>query len=205
MSENPENILGNYIEIINGYAFKSKDFKDEIQEGFLPVLKIKNVANGDVHLNGVQFHQLSDELFKYVIEYGDILLALTGNHPHAMTQVVGETSRFKLNVKALLNQRVAKIEPRDGLNKDYLYYFLKDNSTHEYIASQSTGSANQANISKKDIENIPFELPKPIEQKTVAELLSSLDDKIDLLKYQNKTLGLTQILIRNNWHISTNS
>lgn len=164
MSESEEQILGNYIQVINGFAFKSTNFLDEKLENSLPVIKIKNVANGDVNLKGVQYHFYDESLFKYVIENGDVLVALTGNHPQAITQVVGETSRYKLTEKALLNQRVAKIKAKDVLNADYLYYFLKDDSTHSYLANQSSGSANQANISKSDIEKIPFIKPDIEEQ-----------------------------------------
>lgn len=189
--------LNNYIEVINGFAFKSKDFLDEQLPNTFPIIKIKNVANGDVHLNGVQYHDYADYLSKYLIEKGDILIALTGNHPQAITQVVGESSRYKLNEKALLNQRVAKICSKNNLNHDFLYYFLKDDWTHDYLANQSSGSANQANISKKDIEAVPILLPPLEEQKAIAEVLSSLDDKIDLLHRQNKTLEeLAQTLFR---------
>jgi len=201
MSETTGDILGNYIDVVNGFAFKSKNFVSEAKEGLLPVIKIKNVANGDVHLNNAQYHELSENMSRYIVGYGDILLALTGNHPHAMTQVVGEASRYKLNEKALLNQRVAKIEPRDELNKDYLYYFLKDDATHDYLASQSSGSANQANISKQDIEALEFQLLPPPEQKAIAEVLSSLDDKIDLLHCQNKILEQMAETLFRQWFI----
>ncbi len=193
--------LGKYVEVINGFAFKSKKFVAKPQVGLLPVVKIKNVANGDVHLNNIQYHEFSEKLNRYLICYGDILLALTGNHPHAMTQVVGEVSRYKLNEKALLNQRVAKIESKHGLNKNYLYYFLKDDATHDYLANQASGSANQANISKQDIENLEFQLPPLPEQKAIAEVLSSLDDKIDLLHRQNKTLEQMAETLFRQWFV----
>jgi len=193
--------LSNYIEVINGFAFKSKNFLDEQIDNSLPIIKIKNVANGDVNLNSVQYHEYDTSLSKYLIENGDILIALTGNHPQALTQVVGQTSRYKLRDKALLNQRVAKIIAKDNLSHDFLYYFLKDEWTHEYLANQSSGSANQANISKRDIEALPILLPPLKEQTTIAEVLSSLDDKIDLLHRQNKTLEkMAQILFRQ-WFI----
>jgi type I restriction enzyme, S subunit len=199
MSEWKEILLGEVIEVVNGYAFKSSDFLESKIDNSLPVIKIKNVANGDVHLNGCQFHKYNQSLDKFVVKTGDVLLALTGNHPEVMTQVVGEASRYKLSEKAFLNQRVAKVLPKDSheLNNDFLYYFLKDDNTHDYIASQSTGSANQANISKVDIENIPLNLPPLPEQAAIAEVLSSLDDKIDLLHRQNKTLEqLAETLFR---------
>jgi len=189
--------LSNYIELINGFAFKSKNFMDEQIDNSLPIIKIKNVANGDVNLKAVQYHEYDTNLSKYIINDGDILIALTGNHPQALTQVVGQTSRYKLKDKALLNQRVAKIVAKDNLSHDFLYYFLKDEWTYEYLANQSSGSANQANISKKDIEDLPISLPSLKEQKAIAEVLSSLDDKIDLLHSQNKTLEeLAQTLFR---------
>lgn len=189
--------LGDVIEVINGFAFKSANFIDKKVNGSLPVVKIKNVANGDVHVKDCQFHLYEDSLARFVVSEGDILIALTGNHPEVMTQVVGQVSRYKLQEKALLNQRVAKVVAKDGIDEDYLYYFLSHDATHDYLASQSSGSANQANISKTDIENIPIQLPPIEKQVQIAEVLSSLDDKIDLLHRQNKTLEqLAETLFR---------
>lgn len=199
MNDWKEILLGEVIEVVNGFAFKSTNFLESRIDNSLPVIKIKNVANGDVHLNGCQFHYYNNTLDKFVIDYGDVLIALTGNHPEVRTQVVGVASRYKKSEKAFLNQRVAKVSPKDWkkLSNDFLYYFLKDENTHDYLASQSTGSANQANISKGDIESIPLNLPQLPEQTAIAEVLSSLDDKIDLLHRQNKTLEqLAETLFR---------
>jgi type I restriction enzyme S subunit len=50
MSKWDEVIIGDHIDLISGYAFKSADFLNEQELGSLPVIKIKNVANGDVNL-----------------------------------------------------------------------------------------------------------------------------------------------------------
>ena len=201
MGEWKECKLGECIEVINGYAFKSQNFLEEQIENSLPVVKIKNVANGDVNLKAVQYHVFDKSLEKYLIQKNDVLIALTGNHPQAITQVVGEASKYKLDELAFLNQRVAKIKARENMSNNFLYYFVKDDASHDYLASQSSGSANQANISKSDIENMPISLPPLEEQKAITEVLSSLDDKIDLLHRQNKTLEeLAQTLFRQ-WFI----
>ena len=191
--------LGDYIETINGFAFKSTNFLDSQKPNSLPIIKIKNVANGDVNIDGVHYHLYSDNLKKYLVEKGDILISLTGNHPELETQVVGLVSRYKLETKALLNQRVGKLfskKPKE-FNNDFLYYFLKNKDTHQYLASQSSGSANQANISKTDIERISFSKPPIEEQTAIASILSSLDDKINLLHRQNKNLEqLAETLFR---------
>jgi len=197
MSKWEEYKLGELIEVTNGFAFKSENFLTVKSDKSLPVIKIKNVANGDVHLNECLYHKYDESLKKYLVGKNDILIALTGNHPEVMTQVVGETSRYKFKENALLNQRVAKIEARKNLDNDFLYYFLKDDSTHNYLASQSAGSANQANISKGNIEDLPINCPSLSEQHAIASILSSLDDKIELLYCQNKTLEqLAETLFR---------
>ncbi|HCH8074829.1 TPA: restriction endonuclease subunit S [Acinetobacter baumannii] len=202
MSEWSITKLGDVLEITNGYAFKSVNFRSEPEAGCLPVLKIKNVANGDVHINDVQYHHFEEKLSKYTAQKGDILISLTGNHPHAETQVVGAVSKLKMDIRAFVNQRVAKIDTKPNLaDKDYIYFALKEEGLSKYLASQSSGSANQANISKADIEDLDIALPPLPEQKTIASVLSSLDDKIDLLHRQNKTLEAMAETLFRQWFI----
>ncbi|EJH8488147.1 restriction endonuclease subunit S [Escherichia coli] len=198
--------LGSIVNITNGFAFKSENFLTSLTFNTLPVLKIKNVANGDVHLKDVQYHLIDSKYDKYTSSKGDILITLTGNHPQALTQVVGAVSKQKFDTLAYINQRVAKIDPISSLAfKDFIYYFLKEKSTHDYLASQSSGSANQANISKADIENVELLLPPVTEQIAIASVLSSLDDKIDLLHRQNKTLeSMAETLFRQWFDVDSN-
>lgn len=186
-----------HIDLISGYAFKSKNFLESQEEGSLPVIKIKNVANGDVNLNKVVYHPYDESLSKFKLSKGDVLIAMTGNHPTANSQVVGDVSKYKLNEESLLNQRVGKIITKGENDLDFFYYFFKDRDTHRYLANQSSGSANQANISKANILSIETEIPEPEEQEAIASVLSSLDDKIDLLHRQNKTLeAMAETLFR---------
>ncbi|MHA1280381.1 MAG: restriction endonuclease subunit S, partial [Candidatus Helarchaeota archaeon] len=60
----------------------------------------------------------------------------------------------------------------------------------------ATGSA-QPQLPIRDLIEIPISLPPLSEQRAIAGVLSSLDDKIDLLHRQNKTLeALAQTLFR---------
>lgn len=201
MTEWKETIIGEYIDLISGYAFKSANFINEYIENSLPVIKIKNVANGDTNLNDVVYHQYDASLEKFVLKKGDVLIAMTGNHPHAMTQVVGDVSRYKLETNSLLNQRVGKLVPKENTSLDFVYYLFKDKDVQNYLANQSSGSANQANISKGDILGLNLRIPPLPEQKAIAEILSSLDDKIDLLHRQNKTLEQMAETIFRQWFV----
>ncbi len=90
--------------------------------------------------------------------------------------------------KSLLNQRVGKLIVKDDTNLDFIYYLFKNDDVRFYLANQSSGSANQANISKSDILGLNLTIPLPNEQTAIAYVLRSLDDKIDLLHRQNTTL-----------------
>ncbi len=87
-------------------------------------------------------------------------------------------------------------------NPKFIYYFLSSDETVEIldvIAEAST--TTYPSLKPKDIESLDISLPSPEEQKAIAEVLSSLDDKIDLLHRQNKTLKeLAQTLFRQ-WFI----
>lgn len=84
----------------------------------------------------------------------------------------------------------------------FIYYFLSSNETVEIldiIAEAST--TTYPSLKPKDIENLDISLPPLEEQKSIAEVLSSLNDKIDLLHRQNKTLEqMAQTLFRQ-WFI----
>ena len=159
--------LGEVAEIINGYAFKSSNFSTHQKQDFLPIIKIKNVANGDVNFNDVVFHLYNEKLEKFLIKENDILVSLTGNHPHAKSQVVGQISKYRHRQFALLNQRVGKIIAKNA-DKNFLYFLFKTKGIHNDLASRSSGSGNQANISSNDIENLVIPLPPLNVQQQIA-------------------------------------
>ncbi|MCT7495926.1 restriction endonuclease subunit S [Aliarcobacter cryaerophilus] len=80
----------------------------------------------------------------------------------------------------------------------FIYYFLSSDEIVEIldvIAEASTSA--YPSLKPSDIENLDISLPPLEEQKAIAEVLSSLDDKIDLLHRQNQTLeSLAQTLFR---------
>lgn len=111
--------------MISGHAFKSKDFKELPDDSDLPVVKIKNLANGDVNFEKVVYHEVTAKVEKYIIERDDVLIAMTGNHPHALIQVAGDVSRYKMDNKALLNQRVGKLVAKGDHCLDFFAIILK--------------------------------------------------------------------------------
>ncbi len=188
-SEWKEVKLGDVAEVLSGYAFKTKDF---FEEG-IPVVKIKNIVPPIVDIGDTQYvsEELYKEKIKYGLKYNDILISMTGSHINQLASAVGKIGRVKLvGQKLLLNQRVGKLYVKDSVkcNQEYLYYFLTQDNIRYDLAASAGGSANQANISPQNIRDIDILLPPLKEQKAIANILSSLDEKIELNNQMNKTL-----------------
>lgn len=194
--------LGELIEVQNGYAFKSKDFDDF---NGIPVIKIKNVASGELRMDDIKYYPLTIKgLERFVITKNNILIALTGSHVNQPSSIVGKVARYTNDEISLLNQRVGKISSLDEkeTNEDYIYWFFKQWEVTLELVLNAGGSANQANISGKLIKTLELELPPLPEQKAIASVLSSLDDKIDLLHRQNKTLEAMAETLFKQWFVS---
>jgi type I restriction enzyme, S subunit len=99
------------------------------------------------------------------------------------------------NLPVITNQQINSIVSNDKAESNFLYYKL----VGLYDTLRSFGSDGTAVpiLNKNDFSNIEILLPPLLEQKAIAEILSSLDDKIDLLHRQNKTLeNLAETLFR---------
>jgi len=81
---------------------------------------------------------------------------------------------------------------------EFLFYCLKY-SKNDLLASE-TGTVF-GSINKDTLNNFPIPLPPLPEQKAIAEVLSSIDDKIDLLHRQNKTLEEMAMTLFRQWFI----
>ena len=88
-------------------------------------------------------------------------------------------------------------EKRGITNKHYLYYLAKSDGFRDMAIKSMTGTSGRQRVVTDEILEYKFLLPPLVEQKVVAEVLSGLDDKIDLLHRQNTTLeDMAQALFR---------
>lgn len=170
-----------------GYAFKKSDMTDT----GIDLVKIGNLKNNKVIIpSGVKIKE--DTKFQdFIINKGDILMALTGDPVYKgnIQTWVGRTSIYLNNKVSYLNQRVCKLIPNEKIIfGDYLYYWLiRRDKTYE-IAGLFHGSANQANISHKEVGEMFIELPSLEIQKKASNILSDIDKKIELNNEINNNL-----------------
>ena len=103
------------------------------------------------------------------------------------------------NRKYAIGRGIASISHKHGQEYRYFVKGVLDYHLPSLLAS-ATGSTFP-NVSKNQLENLEIDIPPFPEQKAIADVLNSLDDKIDLLQRQNQTLeALAQTLFRQ-WFI----
>ena len=193
--------LGQYIDVLSGFAFKSKDFTNV----GIPVIKIKNINPPYVSLEDISCVPISVAYQnpKYILKRGDVLIAMTGSHINQIASVVGRVGRVRYDDLTVLNQRVGKIINKNDeySNLDYIYYFLSQYDVKVELAQKAGGAANQANISPSDIKNLYFPCP-PIEiQNKIATILSRYDSLIENYQKQIKLLEESAQRLYKEWFI----
>ena len=145
--------LSEKVNVVGGYAFKSDQFDEE--RG-IPVLRIGNINAGFFRpVNLVYWHE-DESLERYIVYPGELVMSLTGT--------VGKDDYGNICIlgndygKYYLNQRNAKLEIMEGIDKYYLSQLLKFTQIKKRLTGISRG-VRQANISNKDILNLVVPVP----------------------------------------------
>lgn len=131
-----------------------------------------------------------DRLEKKILPANSILVTCIGSD---MGKVVinGE--------QCVTNQQINAIVPNTSVNNDFLYYRLI--SIYDTLRMYGGDGTAVPIVNKNDFENIKIEIPQLDEQKRIASILTSLDDKIDLLNRENATLEAMAEALFRQWFI----
>lgn len=161
--------LSKKLNVIGGYAFRSNQF-DEISG--IPILRIGNINAGFFKPINLVYWKEDDNLQRYAVYPGDLVMSLTGTvgkDDYGNVCILGNDYEMYY-----LNQRNAKLEIKEGLDKYYLSNLLKFEQIRKRLTGISRG-VRQANISNKDILNLVVPVP-PIElQKQFADFVRQTD------------------------------
>ena len=177
--------IGELVELAQGVAINAKtNYVLSDKENGIPLLKINNLLN-----NTIDQYANPDLVPKQsIIHKNDIIFTRTGQ--------VGEVL---INKYGILHNNSFKVIPNKELHWSYLYWYLKDIRVYNYVQKVAAGSV-QKDLNHGAFKTIEFKYPKDIEeQKAIANILTSFDDKIENLKAQNKTLEQTAQTIFKEW------
>jgi len=188
MSEWKESKLGDVGVVVTGKTPSSKnpdDFGSYVP--FVTPTDYKNyqkvVSSSQRFLSSVGANRLDNK----ILPPNSIMVTCIGSD---MGKVAMNT------VPVITNQQINSILPDiKKADPDFLYYKLVE--SYDVLRSYSLAGTAVPIVNKTDFEGIEIILPPLPEQRAIAGVLSSLDDKIDVLHRQNKTLeGMAEALWR---------
>lgn len=116
---------------------------------------------------------------------------------------IGAIGFVKDNQKICLGQRVVLIKPKKIFDKFLLFQMLSPLVQDEFKVAEASGSV-VSNFRIPQIKALKLFLPDLPEQRAIAAVLSSFEDKIELLREQNKTLEATAHAIFKEWFVNFN-
>ncbi|MBS0328296.1 MAG: restriction endonuclease subunit S [Proteobacteria bacterium] len=170
------------------------DSPKESTTGF-PLVTGKCITGGRVNLKAAYLISEQDHLAVVARsrpEVGDILFANIGNS-------IGELARVETSEEFSI-KNVALFKPSKKLDGGYLKYYLLSPAVQSYIRGTTFGSA-QPFIGLGTLRAFPIPLPKPDEQRAIAHILGTLDDKIELNRRMNETLEAIARAIFKSWFV----
>ena len=164
----------------------------------------KNVyKNSKVNVNELELMNVRPlDLDRRNAVYGDIFFTASSETPDevAMSSVLldevenltfnGFCKRFRLN-------------DFNTLLPEYARYLFRDISFRREVYQLATGDI-RFNISQESLANIEIEIPDTTTQKKIAQILTSLDDKIELNLQMNQTLEAMAQAIFKEWFVNFN-
>ncbi|MBS9829314.1 restriction endonuclease subunit S [Vibrio alginolyticus] len=141
----------------------------------IPFLRSECVTANGFKRKGMNFisKKAHAAMARSKIKSGDILMTITGN--------IGRIATLPDEIpEANINQHIAKISVIEGVSSSYVAQSLQQEHYTRYYERILTGQA-YPQISLKQVRETPILLPSYPEQQKIAEVLSIVDKKIDLI------------------------
>ncbi len=163
------------------------------------MVRVSDIKTGELNLNKTL--KVNEEVYKqftinYTPQKGDIVLSRVGSY--------GVSSFVSTNKPFCMGQNTVVINPK--INNKFLFYVLNSEKIKKQIELESVGLGYKS-LSLKGIKNLKFGVPDSKEQQQIAEILSSVDNKINInKKIKNKLTklkeGLMQDLLSGNVRVN---
>ena len=185
--------LGDVASVRSGFAFSSRDWVD----AGIPVVKIGNVRNGALVMDNCSFvsRHVAADAGDFNLKNGDIVISMTGH--------IGNVAMARdRDLPVVVNQRVGLFSISDPTRLDtrFLFYSLRSRKVRARIQGLGYGSV-QPNVSPSLLHDVDIPLPPVAEQRAIAHILGTLDDKIDLNRRIGETLEAMVRALFRSWFV----
>ncbi|WP_223064590.1 restriction endonuclease subunit S [Frischella japonica] len=150
--------------------------------GSVPVLRMGNLKNGNLDWADLVYTSDQTEIDKYELIAGDVLFNRT-NSP----ELVGKTSIYRGERKAIYAGYLIKIQCLDDLNPEYLNYNLNSPEAKQYCYEVKSDGVSQSNINAQKLGEYPIQIPSLQEQNEIVRRVEQLFAYADKIEQQVNT------------------
>lgn len=166
-----------------------------VEDCGIPIINQKCIRKGAISNDFLKYHSKDKKHTKEKqLKKGDILINSTG------VGTAGRVGIFSSESYFLADSHITILRVDEKLViPEFVFYNLR--KREDEIESYAEGSTGQIELGREKIKEIPILLPSLPEQKAIAAVLSSLDDKIDLLHRQNLTLETMAETLFRQWFV----
>lgn len=169
--------------------------KDYVSKG-TPIITVEHLGNNRILTGNIPGVTEKDRLRlkKYSLKCGDIVFSRVGSVDRRA--IVREEEEGWL-----FSGRCLRVRPDcSKINPEYLSYFFGWDPFKDFIRSIAVG-ATMPSLNTKILSDVPIYFPSLPEQHTIARILGSLDDKIELNRRKNATLEAMAQAIFTSWFV----
>ena len=164
-----EKCLSELFEYANGKSFEA----EVVENGKFKLITLNSI---DIKANLKKVHKTISNSDNSLIKNDLIMILSDVAHGNflGLTAIIPDNSY-------VLNQRVGRLRSRSEINIVFIRFYI--NFNQKYFKLNGQGSS-QLNLSKADILNFPVSLPCIEEQTKIANFLSAIDQKIEVVAQQ---------------------
>ena len=169
-----------------------------LEKGKFTLIRSQNILDNAFNREGLVFIDslAAKKLSNVTVEDRDLLLNITGDSVARCCLVDSSI------LPARVNQHVAIIRPDiTKVNSSYLRYVFISRAMKSLMLSLAGAGATRNALTKSMIENLDIQLPSLFRQKQIADILGSLDDKIELNRQMNTTLEAMAQAMFKSWFV----
>jgi type I restriction enzyme S subunit len=172
--------------------------KESYIDSGISLIRSQNVYNEGFSREGLAFidDAQAKQLGNVVVERNDVLINITGESVCRVCQVPDDV------IPARVNQHVVIIRPKPKqLDAGFLRYHLLSPPVQAHLHALSSAGATRRALTKGMIEGLEVPVPPLSEQRAIAEILGSLEAKIELNRRMNETLESLARALFKSWFV----
>jgi len=185
--------FGEYVDFQEGPGILAKDF----HETGVPLLRLKSIVSSTATLGGCNFlnpEKVESKWSHFKLSIGDLLLSSSAS--------LGRVSEVdESTAGAVAYTGIIRMRPANALmTKGFIRYFLQSRLFSHQIERSATGSVIK-HFGPMHLKQMGITLPPIEDQKAIAHILGSLDDKIEINQKMNQTLEDIAKAIFKSWFV----